>query len=202
VSWRSPNLASRPFVNQRPVRRLALLLALVAILLTAWNVVSWWRVGSGSATRQRELSRLEAETTAARSRLATIEQDLAARHLAAENLRAEFLNERIAQRTFGWNELFDRLAEVLPDGVRLRSLSPSLGSSRRRTTQPVATEGRRSVELGIRAEATDDESMLQFVDRLYAHPSFATPNLARESRERGGRIAFDLTVTFFPGGDS
>jgi len=196
LSWRTPNLASRPFRNLRPVRRLSITLGAAAVALTAWNVVSYVRVGSGSEAKRTEIARLEEETATSRARLTTLEQDLAARHLAAENRRAEYLNRQIAQRTFAWNELFDRLGEVLPDGVRLRSVSPSLRESRRPAAEPEAP--RRAVALSIQAQATDDESMLQFVDRLFAHPAFAGPNLSRESRQRGGNIAFSLTVVFYP----
>lgn len=193
MSWQAPNLAREPFLNLRPLRRVATALALAAVALTAWNSVSYLRAGSGAARRSAELARLAAETAAARARLATIESDLASRDLAAENRRALFLNERIAQRTFDWNALFDRLAEVQPRGVRLRSLTPRLGA--------VPADGdaaRAVVSLTLDAEAEDGEAMLEMVDNLFAHPSFAAPNLSRESRQRGGEIDFDLSVDYFP----
>jgi Tfp pilus assembly protein PilN len=193
MSWQAPNLAREPFLNLRPLRRAATALAVAAALLTAWNAVSYLRAGSGAAKRSAELSRLAAETAAARARLATIESDLASRDLPAENRRALFLNERIAQRTFDWNALFDRMAEVLPRGVRLRSLTPRLGAA------PADGDAARTVvSLALDAEAEDGEAMLELVDNLFAHPSFASPNLSRESRQRGGEIDFDLTVDYFP----
>ncbi|MCM2268618.1 MAG: hypothetical protein NDJ75_00775 [Thermoanaerobaculia bacterium] len=190
MNWQAPNLARRPFLHLRPLRRVAAALALVAVALTAWNVASYLRVGSGHAARVAELERLAAETAAARDRLATLTADLATRDLAAENRRAAFLNERIAQRTFDWNALFDRLAEVQPGGVRLRSLTPRFAAG--------ATDGRAAVALTLDAEASDGEAMLELVDNLFAHPSFASPNLSRESRQRGGEVDFDLTVDYFP----
>lgn len=196
MSWQSPNLARRPFLNLRPLRRVATVLTTAALAVTAWNVTSYLRAGSGAAVRVAEIGRLRAEIVAARARVATVEADLARRDLAAENRRALFLNERIAQRTFDWNALFDRLAEALPRGVRLRSLTPRLA--------PAAESGaadevsRRAVALGLDAEATDGEAMLELVDNLFAHPSFDAPNLARERRQRGGAVAFDLTVDYFP----
>lgn len=193
MSWQAPNLARQPFLNLRPLRRVAAALTLAGVALTAWNVVSYLRAGSGAAQRSAELARLTAETAAARARLATIESDLAARDLAAENRRAIFLNDRIAERTFDWNALFDRLAEVLPRGVRLRSLTPRLGAA------PADGDAARPVvSLGLDAEAEDGEAMLELVDNLFAHPAFASPNLSRESRQRGGEIAFDLSVDYFP----
>jgi hypothetical protein len=190
VSWQAPNLAARPFLNLRPLARVATALAAAAVALTAWNVTSYVRAGSGAAARADELARLAAETTAARDRLATLTADLATRDLAAENRRALFLNERIAQRTFDWNALFDRLAEVQPRGVRLRRLTPRFAAA--------GEDGRAVVSLAVDAEAEDGEAMLELVDNLFAHAAFANPNLSRESRQRGGEIAFDLTVDYFP----
>ena len=197
MSWPGPNLARQPFVNLRPVHRTAIGLAGLALLLTAWNVVTYERAGSGAAARATEIARLERESAAARERLATIEADLASRDLTAENRQASFLNERIEERTFSWNLLFDRLAEALPREVRLRSLSPRVagarGGERGRRTASVRTP----VELRIVGEAADDESLLEFVDRLFAHPSFDRPDLETESRQAGG-VSFSLNVIFYP----
>jgi len=189
VSWPAPNLAARPFLNRRPLVRVATALGVAAVALTTWNVASYLRAGSGAAARADELARLVAETAASRDRLATLTADLATRDLAAENRRALYLNERIAQRTFDWNALFDRLAEVQPRGVRLRRLTPRFAAG--------GDDGV-VVSLALDAEAEDGEAMLELVDNLFGHAAFANPNLSRESRQRGGEIAFDLTVDYFP----
>ncbi len=192
MSWQAPNLAARPFLNLRPARRTGGALGLAALLLTAWNVQSSWRAGTGEANRRAEIAQLTAASDAARARLATIERDLAARDLEAENHRAEFLNERIAQRTFGWNLLFDRLGRVLPRGVRLRRLSPKLEQS---TAKPAAG----GILLELSGEAEDDESLLELVDRLFDDPAFEAPDLHRESRGGSGELQFSLTVRYLPG---
>jgi Tfp pilus assembly protein PilN len=191
MSWQAPDLARRPFVNTRPLRRIAVTLTVAAVGLTAWNALSYARAGAGAAARRAEIERLMAETSEARARLATIEADLSGRDLVAENRRAEFLNARIAERTFGWNALLDRLAEALPRDVRLRSLAP-------RPLPGAGGGAAGAVELALAAEARDAEAMLELVDRLFAHPAFDSPDLHRESRERGGEVAFRLTVTYRP----
>jgi Tfp pilus assembly protein PilN len=192
LSWSAPDLATRPFLNLRPARRTGGALAIAALLLLAWNVQSTWRAGTGEASRRAEIARLTAASDAARARIATIERDLATRDLGAENRRAEFLNERIAQRTFGWNLLFDRLGRVLPRGVRLRRLSPKM------MTAASAPPGG-GVLLDISGEAEDDESMLEFVDKLFDDPAFEAPDLHRESRTPSGALQFSLTVRYLPG---
>ena len=205
MSWQAPNLATRRFENLRPVRRISLLLGALALVLTAWNVVTWWRMGSGAAEKRAELERLIAETAESGSRVQTLERDLAAADLAAKNREARFLNARIAERTFSWNGLLDDLNEALPRGVRLRQLSPV--TERRRSEDdgertaasrkpPSAGEG--AVALRISGEAEDSESVLAFVDALFAHPRFGQPDLARESERATGLVEFDLGVVYRP----
>ena len=197
MSWQAPNLARDPFLNLRPLARVVGGLAAAAVLLTTWNVLSYARIGSGAAIRAAEIERLVAETAAAKRRLATIESDLASRDLESENRRTVFLNARIAERTFSWNLLFDRLTEALPPGVRLRELAPH-PSEARAAPAAGAVEESGAVLLRISGEAEEDEALLAFVDRLFAHPAFDSPNLARENRERGSTLAFELSVVYFP----
>lgn len=204
MTWQAPNLAREPFENSRPARRVALALGLVALALTAWNVGTWWRTGAGAAERAHELERLTGTTAEAKARIATLESDLAAADLERANEEAEFLNERIDERTFSWNRLLDDLVEAMPAGVRLRSLSPAREAGRttgqrprRRRVTPTGTE-ERDVELRIRGDAEDDEALLELVDRLFAHPAFRDPNLAGESRTSAGELVFDLSVVYRP----
>lgn len=192
MSWQAPNLARDPFVNQRPLVRASLLFAVAAIALTLFNVISYLRAGSGVATLATEITRLERETAASRARLATIDHDLANRDLVALNRKTEFVNARIEERTFSWNLLFTRLAEAQPRGVRLASLKPQFGKK--------AADGksRAPVELHIKGEAEDGEALLEFVDKLFAHPAFDSPNLTREGRAGGGVTEFDLHVVYLP----
>jgi len=200
VSWPAPNLARAPFLNRRPLHRVAGTLAALALALTGWNVATYTRAGSGAAAKRGEITRLRQQVDAARSRLATIESDLASRDLAAENRRAAFLNSRIEERAFSWNQLFDRLAEALPRGVRLRNLSPRvLGgqAGRRGGTASLRTP----VRLNITGEAEDDEALLELVDNLFAHPSFAAPDLQSERRTPGDALSFKLDVVYYPQGE-
>jgi hypothetical protein len=202
MSWQAPNLASRRYENLRPVRRVAGLLAALALLLTAWNVGTWWRTGAGAAEKRAELERLVQEAGQARARVETLERDLAAADLEAENRQARFLNARIDERAFSWNGLLDDLTEALPREVRLRQLAPQREARRGdEAARPAALErpGARSVALRIDGEAEDGEAMLAFVDALFAHPRFAEPNLMRETERPTGLVEFDLTVEYRPG---
>lgn len=206
MSWQAPNLARVPFENLRPVRRIALLVAIVALALTAWNAGTWWRTGAGTAEKLAELERLTNEAGAARERIATLEGDLASADLEARNREAEFLNSRIAERVFSFNRLLDRLVEAMPRGVRIHSLTPQRAAAERSGSVRTSAVRRRArsagdsndVTLKIDAEAEDDEALLELVDRLFAHPAFRDPDLGGESRKSTGVLEFDLTVVYRP----
>lgn len=191
-----PNLASRPFVNRRPAQRLALLLWLVGGAACVANGWLYWRYATGAGRRQHELGEIAAQTERERAALTAAEQALADFDLDWQRDQVHFLNYKIAERTFSWSALFDQLAEVLPRGVRLARLQPSVardGPGRRAE----ATYGDR-VALAMNGGAESGEALYAFVDELYGHRAFAEPSLARESREAQG-VEFSLTVTYLPG---
>ena len=204
-----PNLARRPFVNQRPVRRIALLLlavALVLLLADLWLYVGYARSRRATAS---ELDAIEARIASEQQALAAAESTLDSASVDEQNGLVEFLNQRIAERTFGWSVLFDRLAGLLPDDVRLVSLAPSFfepepaAAVRPRARAAAAAaagdtgQPPREVRLALQGRARRSEAILELVDALFADPAFANPDLSREA-EQGGEVAFSLTVTYLP----
>ena len=114
------------------------------------------------------------------------------------NERVGYLNRRIAERTFPWGRLFDELAEVLPQGVRLTGLSrlsiADRGDPRqgRRKSEPEAAPGF-ALRLQGFAETTDD--LLRLVDALFRAPSFKDVDLTSESQEAEG-VRFEIGVNY------
>lgn len=193
------NLASEPFVNRRPLVRLSVLLWIAGIVLLAVN--AWlfrdFLVGRGDVHARLQETRESIEME--ERRIAALTEELASFDLAAQNEQVRYLNQRIAQRRFSWSRLFDRLAEVLPQDVRLRTLAPNTGrDDRGRTTQrsdgpPLA---RGQVLLSIRGEARSDEAVLELVDALFADPAFEHPNLSRQATTDRGLVEFQLDAVY------
>jgi Tfp pilus assembly protein PilN len=200
----SLNLAHRPFVNTRPVTRVSVLLWILGLLLLLGNVSLFWSYLSGSAEKRAELDRLKQDVQRQQQTVQQLEQRLASLNLEQQNRQVRYLNRKIAERTFSWSLLFDRVAEVLPDGVRLTRLAPrSLArkSPGRREDDLEPLDGR--VQLAIHGLAKSDEELLTFVDRLFAHDSFDEPDLSRETRaDVNDPLEFDVQVTYIPGGKS
>jgi len=196
-----PNLAREPFGNSRPVRRLSALLWVLAIGLAAWNIQAYFASGAGATARRHELERLRSENAESRRRIDTLEADLRRADLERVNLQTEYLNQRIAERAFSWNLLFDDLVAVMPRQVRVQRLAPEgFRDERAGRTGRAPLSAERRVSLRISGEAADDESLLEFVDRLFEHPAFDAPNLSSESRTRAGGLDFEMTVGYLPAG--
>jgi Tfp pilus assembly protein PilN len=196
------NLASRPFVNDRPVARVTAALWVLGALLALAAGWSFWGYFAGREDQREELASIEAAMEREREAIVGLSRELAAIPLDNQNQRVRFLNQRIAERAFSWSLLFDRLAEILPADVRLLSLAPRVefGEDGRRRGRAAAADepapGER-VLLQVQAAARRQEAILELLDALFASDSFERPNLAQESRE-GGETRFTLSVVYLP----
>lgn len=189
---RGLNLAKRPFLNPRPVLRLTVLLWAVGLGVAAFNARLYISHFSGSGeSREREetvKTSLEAEQTAVRQ----LRDELAGYDADWQNEQAVFLNQRIAERSFSWSDLFDRLGEVMPADVRVGTLSPEFGGDRRERSGPQDNE----VVLGLRGVSKTPEVLLEFVDALFEHGSFREPNLSSEALQDDGLLDYNLSVIY------
>jgi len=198
------NLARAPFVNSRPVVRVALVLWLLGGGLLAANILLFVGYRSSTGGKQAELELTREHIAAEQKKIGDLAAQLERSRVPQLAQQVQFLNARIAERVFDWGVLFARLAAVLPWDVRIDSLSPV-------TVQAEAAAGKRAAaaapaltperfRLHIAGAAQSDEALLRFVDALFQHASFQGPDLQRESRKDG--IAFDLAVTYLPGAES
>jgi len=203
----SLNLSRRPFGNSRPVVRVLLLLWLLGLALLLGNVSLFWGYLESSADKRAQVAQGDEESQKAQQNVNQLQNRLNGYDLFQLNDQTDFLNTQIDARTFSWSLLLDRLAEVLPNDVRLNRLVPltaakteGQGQRERGVRRGPAREG--EVQLTISGEARSDDAPLRFVDNLFAHPAFSNPNLLRETRgDEGSNVTkFDLTVTYLPGG--
>lgn len=193
-----PNLAARPFVNERPIRRVAIALWSLALVLLLINGVLLQRYFSGRVEQKEALVELQQQRSELERGVTALEQELATFGLREQNAQIVFLNDQITRRTFSWSELFDRLAEVLPPTVQLSRVVPSFEQSGRGTTR----SPQEPVELRMSGVAQSSADILSFVDALFAHPSFTAPDLSDESMFEGGSHGFSLGVRYLPGASS
>jgi hypothetical protein len=172
------NLASEPFRNERlPV--LALVVAGLAVLaLTVQHLVLLQELlpGRTSATRQ-EAAALEAESERLRSEARAAR---APRPEPAGLAEWTLIKDLVDRRAFSWTLLFAHLESVLPDGVHLVSIIPSVR--------------RGELLLDVGAVARTPADAREFVRRLEGREEFDDVYL----REEGDRGEVRFTMKYRP----
>ena len=197
------NLAGRPFLNSRPVVRVSLLLWALGLLLLLANVSLFWSYRERSADKREQIARGEAEIQRQQAAAADLQRQLESFNLEAQNKQVEFLNKQIQERTFSWSQLLDRIAERLPNDVRLNRLTPLTGKKAEQQFQRSSGLRRGAklsdrVTLSITGESRNDDALSSFVERLF-QPPFADPNLIHEEREEDGKtLKFEISVQYRP----
>jgi hypothetical protein len=193
-----PNLAARPFANERPVKRTTLIVWILALTLLAINIFVYQRHLSAHYDQRQAVRDLQEQIGAEERAIRQREADLAALELGQQNEKVVFLNGQIARRTFSWSHLFDRLEEVLPANVDLHRVSPRILKQRPRDRRLSEhdIDGLMAIEMG--GDAQTVEEVLELVDRLFEHESFTLPNLMGERQRDDGRYDFSLTVLYLP----
>jgi Tfp pilus assembly protein PilN len=201
------NLADSPFVNRRPVQRFVVVAWVVGALLTGVNVLLWVQYRHQSTALRGRLSETRAAIERTSQRIVDMDAQLKGLRLPAQNAQVKFLNDRIAERTFPWSLLFERIATTLPDGVRLMSLSPvfdderdgSPGSAKRKGKEAEAqpTPEDEVISLKIHGAAKTDDSLYQLIDAFFASPAFAHPRLFNE-KSSSAEVEFTVDVDYKP----
>ena len=153
------NLATRPFYNERLVR---VLLATALAAAAAWtavnvaNLVSLSQQGAMLAERVRSAGQ---SAEAARREAQALRATLNAAEIAAASGAASQANQLIAQRTFSWTTLFNRVEATLPPDVRLVQVQPQADDA-----------GQMMVSLTVVSRRIED--LDTFIERLEATRSF------------------------------
>jgi hypothetical protein len=153
------NLATRPFYNERLVR---VLLASALAAVVAWAAVNVAMVVSLSQQGAMLADRVRTEglaATAARTDAEALRATLSPAEIAAASRAATEANQLIAQRTFSWTTLFNRIEATLPADVRLVEVQPQADD-----------DGQLMVALTVVSRRIED--LDAFIDRLEATGAF------------------------------
>jgi type IV pilus assembly protein PilN len=122
------NLATRPFVELKPVyarlRLVMALLAMVAIGLGAWLYAASKR----ERTAREQMEALVRQTEAFQQERGQNEARMRQPQNLAVLERAQFLNGVFAQKGFSWTSVMMELEQMLPAGVQVTSIEPSVAA--------------------------------------------------------------------------
>jgi Tfp pilus assembly protein PilN len=174
----------------------------VGALLTGINVALWVQYRHESTTLRERLAETRAAIDRKSKNVVEMDQQLRGLRLTAQNAQIKFLNDRIAERTFPWSLLFERIADTLPDGVRLMSLTPVFSErddvkrDKKRDAPPPTPEDE-LINLKIHGAAKTDDSLYQLVDTFFASAAFAHPRLFQENAG-AAEVEFTIDVEYRP----
>ena len=163
----SINLASRPFVELRPLlARLRLLMAVLALLAAGLGVgVHVLAIQARQAGAQMDA--IKARTSAIQARTAAAQTKMRRPENQGVLERSQFLNTLFASKGFSWTGVMMDLERVLPAGVQVTSIDPT-----------ISKEGVISIRLRVTG---DRDRSIQLVRNLERSQHFVSPRLAGES---------------------
>lgn len=203
----TPNLARKPFLNTRPVVRVAILLGILGMILAAANLVAYRSFSRGQGVKQDQIEAARQAIVEEGEAIRGLEQRRKQIDLESQNAQVRFLNRKIEQRTFSWSLLFDTLTEILPRDVRisrlgLESLSEDEAERRRSTRRRASLDETAlrpgEILLGIDGEARNYDAFLELLDALFQSPAFRQANPSGDTKAQSGVFRFRMHVIYLP----
>ena len=152
------NLSTRPFYNERAVLFWLLLVALVVVAATIFNVTRVLRYSRSDTQLATQASRDETSARELREQAARLRATVDPKQIEFASAEARQANELIDRRTFSWTDLFNRFEATLPDDVRITAIR-----SRVERDQDIVT-------INVVARSTDDID--KFMENLEATGAF------------------------------
>ena len=184
----SVNLASKPFIELRPLfARLRLAMG-VLVLLAIGLAIGSHALDQRAKQATAQMDALKAQTAAYQNERSRNEARMRQPQNKAVLDRSIFLNELFARKSFSWTATMMDLERVLPDGVQVTSIEPI-----------ITKEG----EVNIRLRVTGDrDRAIQLVRNLETSQRFIAPRLAGESSltaDKAKALGRVQTVSATPG---
>jgi len=152
------NLSTRPFYNERAVHLTILLIALIVVIASVFNVTRVIQLSRSDTQLGTQASRDEARATELRGSAARLRASVDPKQIEVVSVEARKANDLIDRRTFSWTELFNRLETTLPSDVRITAVRPKVDSTGTTLT------------ISVIARTVDDVS--QFMDNLQKTGAF------------------------------
>ncbi len=178
------NLASRPYRDYRPLYAVVVVTSLLIAFMLLNNIETGYRYVRETRTTREKINQIEQQIALENRRTEEANQRLRTVNVKLLADQTQFVNARLAERAFSWSELLDRLERVLPDSVRIESVSPGFSK-----------DG--LVHLTLMAVAKNGEGMTTTLDRLNRDRRFANAFPTSEDHTESG-YKFGIGVDYRP----
>jgi len=183
----TPNLATRPFLNTRPVWIVAAVAGLLALILIGFNLRLYLVANRHLDDETTMRDELEHRYTALATEVTTDVSVLEKVPWRSLKGRVDATNLVLREHSFSWIEMLDDIERVMPYDLRLTKISPSVGAD--------------EVTLSLVAIARNRDAMLNFLDNLIADPRFENPTPSSEKTPEETTLAtylLSMRVTYHP----
>jgi type IV pilus assembly protein PilN len=165
----SINLATHPFVELRPLfARLRLAMAGLAVLAIALGV--WLHfLNKRAHAEQAQMDALKQQTATLLAERGNDERRMSEFQNQAVLNRAKFLNDIFAAKSFSWTSVMMDLERVLPAGVQVTSIDPTISAEH-------------TVRIRLRVSG-DRDRVVELVRNLERSQRFLAPQPANETAQ-------------------
>ncbi|PWT84930.1 MAG: hypothetical protein C5B57_03920 [Blastocatellia bacterium] len=179
------NLATRPFYNEAAVRLTLVVLAILALAATVFNVTRVIQLSRRDTRLVIQSARDEARAADLGTSAEQLRGTIDTKALERASSDARQANELIDRRTFSWTELFNRLETTLPDDVRITAIQPRL-------------DPKRGVVLTLIVLAKGVDEVNQFMENLEATGAFADLIAHENHFDEQGQLEAALDTAYRP----
>jgi Tfp pilus assembly protein PilN len=185
------NLSTRPFKPYRAANMGLFVLLLLLISVSVWQAFNYRHYAALSAGISEKESQVRTEVQGFSAQLTKLNADMNRSDIKEQLVEIEFLNQLILRKRFSWTRVFAILEDLLPEGVYLMSLRPTIGE-----------DG--AVTLGIIVRGRTTTDAIQFVHVLEESKFFDNVTVpqqidAKATREVStGEIELELSANYFP----
>ncbi len=165
----SVNLATRPFIELRPLfaklRLIAIGLAVLAVILA----FALRALNARAATAEAQMNALKSRTQQFQQERQRNEARMRQPQNMAVLERSQFLNDLFAHKSFSWTSVMMDLERVLPAGIQVTSIEPAIS---------------KTGEVSIRLKVSGDrDRAVELVRNLERSQRFVSPRLAGEQSQ-------------------
>jgi len=180
------NLSTRPFYNERLVHLALMVLAVLVVAASVFNVTRILRYSSSDTRLATQASRDETRAADLRQRAARLRASVDPQQVELASVGARQANDLIDRRTFSWTELLNRLEATLSDQARITSIRPR-----------VDREKGILVRVVVIARGVPDVD--EFQNNLDASGVFKDSRVAEEHFDEEGQLVSTVETGYTPG---
>ena len=181
------NLARRPFRNNTVHYVVFISCFVLLVAASVYNVYDYASTGGEISRLDEELGDRTGRYRGLGDEVEKMKADVARLDLTTLNTKSNFANGLILSRLFSWSALFDRIEELIPPDVKIRSIRPSISP--------------KGIEIQIDGMARTPPALYEFETALDGSNFFTGVYPVSEStRESKTELNFDLMMNYIPSG--